>query len=144
MPRPAGSGKGSADRVTIRFDRDASVFYRRKANEAGISLAEYCRQLLVRGVVNDNVQRLEQRISALSDVLGSRALPDVSALSAQSAAATSSTVGAVPAQLDVLTAIFLCREILSATMHDRDPQGLYQAQERARVSAEKVSGARRG
>ena len=38
MPRPKGTGKGRAKPATIRLPDDEDAFYRRKANEAGLSL----------------------------------------------------------------------------------------------------------
>ncbi|QKM57673.1 hypothetical protein [Burkholderia glumae] len=132
MPRSSLARKGGSKFVGFKLDEVSDRFYRRKAQEAGLTLSDYIRKLLMQGVVNDNIQSLEQRIQALTAHLHANPV---------AAAPPGDTVSA---NTEVVTAIFLCREILSATMHDRDPQSLYKAQERARVNAEKVSGARRG
>ncbi|MBS2132363.1 hypothetical protein KEX41_29720 (plasmid) [Burkholderia thailandensis] len=128
MPRPKGTGKGLADRVTIRFDEVTSAFYRRKANEAGMSVAEYCRQLLVRGIINDNVQVLEQRIQAL--------------LSVNSSHQAGSRSG--PVRPELLEAVFFCKEVLTAIISDRNIQHFYDAQDRAKLEVKKLQEAQHG
>ena len=62
MPRQKGTSKGPTKPITLRLDDDTETFYKRKANEHGISLAEYLRQTLVQGVIAENVQEIEERL----------------------------------------------------------------------------------
>ena len=65
MPRQKGTSKGSTKPITLRLDDDTETFYKRKANEHGISLSEYLRQTLVQGVIAENIREAEERIRAL-------------------------------------------------------------------------------
>ncbi len=49
MPKTHFSSKGPTRPITIRLEHDVEQFYRRKANEHGVSMAEYLRQTLVQG-----------------------------------------------------------------------------------------------
>jgi len=68
MPRPRGSGKGETARINIRLDPETEAFYKRKANESGVSLSQFLRDTLVQGIVCESVAeidaRLQQRIDA--------------------------------------------------------------------------------
>ncbi len=138
MPRSSHASKGKSDRITLRFDQQTNDFYRRKANEAGVSVSEYCRQKLVRGIVNDNVEQLEKRLAALLT-----ATPNL----AQNSSVTSSPTGRdfsdfLP--IDLVRATFFCREILSAIAKDRNAQFVFEAQDRAELATQKLMGGDRG
>jgi hypothetical protein len=58
-------GKGETERFNIRLDRDTGAFYRRKANQAGVSTSEFMRRTLHEGVIAENIQDAEERMQAL-------------------------------------------------------------------------------
>lgn len=134
MPRLVGSSKGKTGRLTVRLDKPTEDFYRKKAQEAGIPVAEYCRQLLMRGVVNDNVQQLEKRLEALL-----AAMPGFAGNSGSSPTAVAGkSVALLPA--DLVRAIFFSREVLTSIVSDRNIQFFHQAQDRAEAAAKKLLG----
>lgn len=117
MPRPKGTGKGPSNVVTIRLDPDVAAHYRSRANEHGIGISEYLRQLLVQGVITENVIEIDARfksvIAQMQSAGGARPGGDMSA--------------------EALLALYTSEELLKAIVEARDPQQLYQAQERARA-----------
>lgn len=123
MPRPKGTGKGRARPATIRLPDDEDAFYRRKANEAGLSLNAYLINLLVQGAVAEKVQdfaeRMDEKIAALAAVgkIGDGGVPDEILLS-------------------IITSEALLAEIVSA----QDVQVLYRAQDAARAKMKKLRG----
>ena len=123
MPRPKGTGKGRSKPATIRLPDDEDAFYRRKANEAGLSLNGYLTKLLVEGAVAEKVhefaETMDQKIAALAAVgkTGGAGVPDEILLS-------------------IITSEALLAEIVSA----QDVQVLYRAQEAARAKMKKLKG----
>jgi len=138
MPRSSHASKGKSDRITLRFDRPTDQFYRRKANEAGIPVAEFLRQILVRGIVNDNVEQLEKRLNALLAVMPNPAQTSKSG----SPGAGGISSGELPP--DLVRAVFLCREVLTTIISDRNVQLFHQAQDRAEAATKKLMGGSHG
>lgn len=125
MPRQKGTGKGSTKPITLRLDDDTETFYKRKANEHGISLSEYLRQTLVQGVIAENIREAEERIRALFAEARAAAAPAVD--------------GAVSDDLQL--AVYTCEAMLIAIVEARDTQALYDAQNAARAKLKKLKGA---
>lgn len=121
MARLKGSGKGITERFNIRLDEDTAAFYRSKANENGISSSEYLRQLLMHGVIADNVREIELRLQQTAETIQSnldsqkRELPD-----------------------EVILSIFTCEALLTAIVEARDVQQLYEAQNKAKSRLDKL------
>lgn len=138
MPRSSHASKGKSERITLRFDRPTNEFYRRKANEAGVPVAEFFRQILVRGIVNDNVEQIEKRLNALLS-----AIP-ISAQAANGQAAHSGGNSSHLLPTDLVRAIYLCREVLTTIVSDRNIQFLHQAQDRAEAATKKLLGESNG
>ncbi|MDN7466189.1 hypothetical protein [Burkholderia gladioli] len=135
MPRLAGSNKGKSGRVTIRLDKPTEDFYRRKAQEAGVPLAEHCRQLLMRGIIQDNVEQLEKRLSALLALF-----PDPAKINGNHAGGTPNGSGLMlPAE--IVRATFFSREVLKAIAAKQNQQIFYDAQDAAEAETRKLLGA---
>lgn len=128
MPRKAGTGKGESDRFNIRVDWDTGAFYRRKANEHGITPSEYLRQLLVQGVVAETVQEIEARL--------------IGVLSKISAGSGGGRGVEIPDE--VVLSILTSEEMLAAIVEARDPQELYRAQDRAREKMKRLKESKNG
>lgn len=135
MPRSSHAGKGKSDRITLRFDKPTNEFYRRKANEAGVSVSEYCRQVLAQGVMNDNVVQLEKRLTALLALF-----PDPAKINGSHAGGTPNGSGLIlPAEL--VRATFFSREVLKAIAAKQNQQIFYDAQDAAEAETRKLLGA---
>lgn len=124
MPRRKGTGKGPSDRINIRLDKEVSDFYRAKANEHGVSVSNYLRDLLQQGVIAENVHEIEQRLKRLIAEInagggagGDAAIPD-----------------------DVLLSIFTSEALLAAIVEARDTQQLYDAQDKAKARLKRLKG----
>lgn len=124
MPRQKGTSKGPTKPITLRLDDDTETFYKRKANEHGISLAEYLRQTLVQGVIAENVQDIEQRLRRLLDEIrtggqggGKVEIPD-----------------------ELLLSVFTAENMLAAIVEAKDVQQLYEAQNRAKAKLKRLKG----
>ena len=115
MPRIRGIGKGVTERINIRLDPEVTSFYRRKANEHGVSISEYLRQTLVQGIITENVQEIEERLLKVADGLKR---------------STNQDRASMPDEL--LLSIFTTEALLSAIVESRDTQQLYEAQNTAR------------
>ncbi len=124
MPRLKGTGKGPSARINIRLDEDVLAFYKRKANEHGVSTSEYLGRLLVQGVIAENVQEIEARLRGvmmeMQHVDGARSnmqLPD-----------------------EVLLSVFAAENMLAAIVEAKDVQELYKAQDKAKAKLKKLKG----
>ncbi|WP_459203498.1 plasmid mobilization protein (plasmid) [Ralstonia pseudosolanacearum] len=124
MPRKKGTGKGSTERFNIRLDEHTGAYYRTKANEHGVSVSDYLRQMLVQGVIAENVREIElrlQRVVAQINVSGGgdgkATIPD-----------------------EVLLSVFTSEALLTAIVESKDPQELYNAQDAARAKLKRIKG----
>ena len=117
MPRVKRMGKGSTKPITLRLDEDTENFYKRKANESGISLSTFLRQTLVQGVIAENVQDIEQRMRRLLDEV-------------RAGGQGGGTVE-IPDQLWL--SVFTAEYLLAAIVEARDVQQLYEAQNKAKA-----------
>ncbi len=115
MPRLRGTGKGVADRFTVRLDAEIAAYYRTKSNENGISISEYLRQTLVQGVIAENVQEIERRLQQLISKINGN----------------SNSPASIPD--NIALSILTSEEMLRAIIEQRDIQQLYAAQDRAKA-----------
>lgn len=135
MPRLKTPGKGAPKPISIKLDPDSDRFYRRKAQENGLSLSDYLRKLLLQGVVNENVSIIDQRLKGLISQLNG---------SSPTAQSSSAAAAAVALPVDVLRAIFFNREVLKAIVSDRNIQSFHDAQTRAEAETQRILGAAHG
>lgn len=123
MPRIKGIGKGKAKPVTIRLPDEEDAYYRRKANEAGLSLNAFLCNLLVQGVVAGKVEDFSEAMDAKISAISSLGRGESDGLSE-------------PMTLSLLT----CEAILSEILAMQDVKVLYKAQELARSRMKKLKG----
>lgn len=117
MAKTKGTGKGASGVVGIRLPEEEKAFYQRKANEGGISLSAYLSQLLIKGVISENVMDIEDRLRQLIHEI-----------------APQSPVGEGGRFPDnALLSLFTCENLLTAIVEARDPQQLYAAQDKAKA-----------
>lgn len=135
MPRLKTPGKGAPKPISFKLDPESDRFYRRKAQENGLSLSDYLRKLLLQGVVNENVSIIEQRLKGLISQLSG------SSPTAQGSPAAAAAFG-VP--VDVVRAIFFNREVLTSIISDRNIQLYHQAQDKAEAAAQRLLGGANG
>lgn len=124
MPKSKGSGKGLNKPITIRLPPEEEMFYRRKANENGMSLSAYLAKMLVAGVSAENVQDVEIR---LRSVIAS--IP-----------ASLQGGGLQPLPENVRMSIYTSEYMLSAIVEARSPSDLYAAQDKAKARITKERG----
>lgn len=117
MARNKGGGKGPSDRFNIRLDEDTARFYRSKANEHGIAISEFLRQTLVQGIIAENVHDIEHRLMRVASEIQSGGQGGFG--------------NSVPDEL--LLSVFTNEALLQAIVEARDPQQLYEAQDRAKA-----------
>ncbi|WLE64157.1 hypothetical protein GIY62_35450 (plasmid) [Burkholderia plantarii] len=149
MPRSSGTSKGKSFPLTIRFNRDENQHYRSKANEAGLSASEYCRQKLARGQLGDGIAQLENRLTALITAvqqiaaqLASMQVPAPASPGAERGQSSGTRLNKV--QLAHLEAVFTAAEILSVIAHDKSPQVRDRAQDVARAKIRELTGGGNG
>ncbi|MBU9193072.1 hypothetical protein KTD33_00835 [Burkholderia gladioli] len=130
MPRLKTPGKGASKPISFKLDPESERFYRRKAQESGLSLSDYIRKQLAQGVITENVSLIEQRLRGLIDLLAGQA----SAAGAQGNARTM-----LPAE--IVRATFFSQEVLKAIASNQNKQTYYAAQEVAEAETKKLLGA---
>ncbi|WP_334001400.1 hypothetical protein [Burkholderia gladioli] len=130
MPRLKTPGKGASKPISFKLDPESERFYRRKAQESGVSLSDYIRKHLAQGVITENVSLIEQRLRGLIDLLAAQA----SALGAQGHAPTMLPV-------EIVRATFFSQEVLKAIASTQNKQTYYAAQEAAEAETKKLLGA---
>ncbi|WP_186019495.1 hypothetical protein [Burkholderia gladioli] len=129
MPRLKTPGKGASKPISFKLDPESERFYRRKAQESGVSLSDYIRKQLAQGVITENVSLIEQRLRGLIDLLAGQA----SAAGAQGHARTT-----LPAE--IVRATFFSQEVLKAIASTQNQQTYYAAQEAAEKETKKLLG----
>ncbi|WP_017917804.1 plasmid mobilization protein [Burkholderia gladioli] len=130
MPRLKTPGKGASKPISFKLDPESERFYRRKAQESGLSLSDYIRKQLAQGVITENVSLIEQRLKGLIDLLAGQA-------SAAGGPGNSGTM--LPAE--IVRATFFCQEVLKAIASNQNKQTYYAAQEAAEAETRKLLGA---
>lgn len=124
MPKSYSNSKGPTRPITIRLDHDVEHFYRRRANEHGISMAEYLRQTLVQGVIAENVFEIEQRLRLLIAEIH----------------AGGQTVDRAGIPDELLLSAFTSEHLLTSIVEARDIQKLYEAQDAAKARLAELKG----
>ncbi len=98
-------------------------------------LAEHCRQLLMRGIIQDNVEQLEKRLTALLALF-----PDPAKINGNHASGAPNGSGLMlPAE--IVRATFFSREVLKAIAAKQNQQIFYDAQDAAEAETRKLLGA---
>ena len=118
MPRPRGFGKGETARANVRLDPDTLAFYKTRANEHGISLSEYLRQLLTQGVTTETVSSIEARLNEVGNEI---------------AAKVSHVQAAHSMPILLQRALLETHAMLTKIVEAQDIQALYDAQEIAKA-----------
>ncbi|CAG9236038.1 hypothetical protein BGLA2_700051 [Burkholderia gladioli] len=98
-------------------------------------LAEHCRQLLMRGIIQDNVEQLEKRLTALLALF-----PDPAKINGNHGSGAPNGSGLMlPAE--IVRATFFSREVLKAIAAKQNQQIFYDAQDAAEAETRKLLGA---
>lgn len=126
MPRPRGFGKGESGRANVRLDPDTLDFYKRRANEHGVSLSEYLRQLLTQGVTYETVSGIEARLHQAGE--------EIAAKLSRAQAAHSMPILLQRALLET-------HAMLTKIVEAQDIQALYDAQQIAKAKLARLHSA---
>jgi len=126
MPRPRGFGKGETGRANIRLDPNTLDFYKARANEHGVSLSEYLRQLLTQGVTTETVSSIEARLSQAGDEI---------------AAKVSHAQAAHSMPILLQRALLETHAMLTKIVEAQDIQALYDSQEIAKAKLARLHSA---
>jgi hypothetical protein len=125
MPRARGFGKGEAARTNIRLDPDTLAFYKKRANENGVSLSEYLRQLLTQGVITETVANIEARLNQVGSEIAAKV-------------SHAQTAHSMPILLQ--RALLETHAMLVKIIEAQDIQALYDAQEIAKAKLARLHG----
>jgi hypothetical protein len=101
--------------VNFRLDREVAQYYKQRANEAGVSLSVFFKNMIVQGLVADNALEIEQRIKGL--------IANIPTVLPNSAGNGMSD--------NALLSLYTTQYLLTAIVQARDPQELYAAQDKA-------------
>lgn len=126
MPRARGFGKGETARANVRLDPDTLAFYKTRANEHGVSLSEYLRQLLTQGVTTETVASIQARLNQAGDEIAAK----VSRAQAEHS---------MPILLQ--RALLETHAMLTKIVEAQDIQALYDAQEIAKAKLARLRSA---
>ena len=115
MKKPGKNTSESIERITIRLDKTLASYYRKLANTKGKSVAEFIRESMMQGVIADNAYDFEKRMqTALTNMQNMVACKNLFIISKSG-----------------MKSIYVCENILSKIIGDRNMQDLYDAQNRA-------------
>lgn len=128
MPRSSGFGKGETARANVRLDPDTLAFYKKRANEHGVSLSEHLRQILMQGVITQTVLAIESRLKQAGD---------------EFAAKVSGVQGLNSMPIPLQRALLETHAMLTKIIEAQDIRALYEAQEIAKIRLAKLQGATR-
>ena len=126
MPRPRGFGKGETGRANIRLDPNTLDFYKARANEHGVSLSEYLRQLLTQGVTTETISSIEARLSHAGDEIAAKV-------------SHAQAVRSMPILLQ--RALLETHAMLTKIVEAQDIQALYDSQEIAKAKLARLHSA---
>jgi plasmid stability protein len=126
MPRPRGFGKGETARANVRLDPDTLAFYKTRANEYGVSLSEYLRQLLTQGVTTETVASIEARLNQAGDEIATKV-------------SRAQAAHSMPILLQ--RALLETHAMLTKIVEAQDIQALYDAQEIAKAKLARLHSA---
>lgn len=126
MPRPRGFGKGETARANVRLDPDTLAFYKTRANEHGVSLSEYLRQLLTQGVTTETVASIEARLNQAGDEIATKV-------------SRAQAVHSMPILLQ--RALLETHAMLTKIVEAQDVQALYDSQEIAKAKLARLRSA---
>lgn len=126
MPRPRGFGKGETARANVRLDPDTLAFYKTRANEHGVSLSEYLRQLLTQGVTTQTVSSIEARLNQVGNEI---------------AAKVSHAQAAHSMPILLQRALLETHAMLTKIVEAQDIQALYDSQEIAKAKLARLHSA---
>ncbi len=121
MPKIKRIGKGKTGRFNIRLDNDTADFYRSEANNHGLDVSEFFRQLLMRGVIASSVREIQE---------------DLKCTAAEIRENWNDRDHAIPDEITL--SLFTCEELLKLIVGTRDIQKLYEAQNTAQVKLKQL------
>ena len=124
MPKTKKTNPDDIQPISMRLDKDTETYYRRRANERGVSLSVFLRETLVQGVIAENVQDIEQRLRHLIEEIG----------------ITRQKVVKVEIPDELWISVFTAEYLLAAIVEARDVQQLYDAQNKAKAKLNRIKG----
>jgi hypothetical protein len=98
-----------------------AAFYRRRANQSGISISEFLRKTLYEGVIAENVQDAEARMQALIATIPANACAAKDGLSD-----------------DLALSLLTCEAMLSAIVQAQSIQVFYSSQDAAKAKLARI------
>jgi len=128
MAKPKKSVADDVQIVTMRLDKETATYYRRRANERGVSLSDFLRNMIVQGMIAETALDVEQRMRAMLDEMQLRAAGGGSAKLPENA----------------LLSIYTSEQLLTKIVETRNPQDLYDAQDRAKAKIKREKGEANG
>jgi hypothetical protein len=114
--------------VTMRLDKETATYYRRRANERGVSLSDFLRNMIVQGMSAETAIDVEQRMRAMLDEMQLRAAGGGSAKLPENA----------------LLSIYTSEQLLTKIVEVRNVQDLYDAQDKAKARIKRERGEANG
>lgn len=114
------------ERLTVNVDKELAKYYRKIANNKGVSISGFIRESMMQGVIADNAYDFEKRMEAvlsnMRNMLGSKDFFVISKSGMKS--------------------IYVCENILAKIISAQNIQALYEAQDQAkkRISQETEDG----
>ncbi|WP_242548439.1 hypothetical protein [Chromobacterium haemolyticum] len=128
MAKPKKSVADDVQIVTMRLDKETALYYRRRANERGVSLSDFLRNMIVQGMIAETALDVEQRMRALIAEMqisagggGSAKLPE-----------------------NALLSIYTSEQLLTKIVEARNVQDLYEAQDKAKARLKREKGEANG
>lgn len=128
MAKPKKSVADDVQIVTMRLDKETATYYRRRANERGVSLSDFLRNMIVQGMIAETALDVEQRMRAMLDEMQLRA----------------AGVGSAKLPENALLSIYTSEQLLTKIVEVRNVQDLYDAQDKAKARIKRERGEANG
>lgn len=110
--------------VTMRLDKETATYYRRRANERGVSFSDFLRNMIVQGMIAETALDVEQRMRAIIGEMQIKAVDGGSAKLSENA----------------LLSIYTSEQLLAKIVEARNVQDLYDAQNKAKARIKREKG----
>jgi hypothetical protein len=128
MPKKPANGEDGSKFIGLRLDRDTAAYYSKRAKERGTTLSEFLRTMIVQGMIAETALDVEQRMRVMLAEMqiqtgggGSAKLPE-----------------------NALMSIYTSEQLLTKIVEARNPQDLYDAQDRAKAKIKREKGEANG
>ncbi len=132
MPKIKRIRKKDDNRVTFRLDEDTRQFYKAEAESRNIDLSEYIRQSVMRGLISDNAEKIQENFIYITSKFLEEFIDTASKVQENG----KNVQAAIPDE--VIRSIFTIEEILKKLVLSENIQAYYKVKDNAQARLEEL------